>query len=207
MPIPPLSESETPVTEDPRGLFRIPVTGASPRGELIRRSPGKLPPKAGRLRDGPTLERKAAVSISTLSERTESGSLLSPRHRTESRRRLRLQLCGTRSRGWGWTCCRLRHAGCDSRCRARCGRVLVWEPPHRIVLSWDIGAGWKYDPELGTEVEVRFISEGPDTTRVELEHRRLERYGAQADTMRATFDSERGWSGILRAFAQAAAKA
>jgi uncharacterized protein YndB with AHSA1/START domain len=87
------------------------------------------------------------------------------------------------------------------------GRVLVWEPPHRIVLSWDIGADWKYDPKLGTEVEVRFISEGPDTTRVELEHRRLERYGAQADTMRATFDSERGWSGILRGFAQAAAKA
>jgi uncharacterized protein YndB with AHSA1/START domain len=87
------------------------------------------------------------------------------------------------------------------------GRVLVWEPPHRIVLSWDIGADWKYDPKLGTEVEVRFVSEGPDTTRVELEHRGLERYGAQAETMRATFDSERGWGGILRGFAQAAAKA
>jgi uncharacterized protein YndB with AHSA1/START domain len=86
------------------------------------------------------------------------------------------------------------------------GRVLVWEPPHRIVLSWDIGADWKYDPNLGTEVEVRFISEGPDTTRVELEHRRLERYGAQAETMQATFDSEGGWDGILRGFAQAAAR-
>ena len=86
------------------------------------------------------------------------------------------------------------------------GRVLVWEPPHRIVLSWDIDAAWKYDPKLGTEVEVRFISEGPRTTRVELEHRRLERYGAQAETMQATFESEGGWSGILRGFAQAAAK-
>jgi uncharacterized protein YndB with AHSA1/START domain len=86
------------------------------------------------------------------------------------------------------------------------GRVLVWEPPHRIVLSWDIGADWKYDPELGTEVEVRFISKGRDTTLVELEHRRLERYGAQAETMQATFDSERGWGGILQGFAQAAAK-
>ncbi|MPZ14974.1 MAG: ATPase [Chloroflexi bacterium] len=87
------------------------------------------------------------------------------------------------------------------------GRVLAWEPPHRIVLSWDIGADWQYDPTLGTEVEVRFISDGPDTTRVELEHRRLERYGAQAETMQATFDSERGWGGILRGFAQAAEKA
>ncbi len=86
------------------------------------------------------------------------------------------------------------------------GRVLVWEPPHRIVLSWDIGANWKYDPKLGTEVEVRFLSEGPDTTRVELEHRRLERYGAQAETMQATFDSERGWGGILQGFAQAATR-
>lgn len=86
------------------------------------------------------------------------------------------------------------------------GRVLVWQPPHRIVLSWDIGADWKYDPKLGTEVEVRFISEGADTTRVELEHRRLERYGAQAETMYATFDSEGGWDGILQGFAKAATK-
>jgi uncharacterized protein YndB with AHSA1/START domain len=74
-------------------------------------------------------------------------------------------------------------------------------------LSWDIGPDWKHDPKLGTEVEVRFISEGPDTTRVELEHRRLERYGAQAETMRTIFDSEGGWGGILLGLAQVAAKA
>jgi uncharacterized protein YndB with AHSA1/START domain len=85
------------------------------------------------------------------------------------------------------------------------GRVLIWEPPHRIVLSWDIGADWKYDPKLGTEVEVRFISEGAATTRVELEHRHLERYGVQTETMQKTFDSERGWGGILQGFAKAAA--
>ncbi len=87
------------------------------------------------------------------------------------------------------------------------GRVLVWEPPHRIVLSWDINADWKYDPELGTEVEVRFIAESSDTTRVELEHRKLERYEAKTETMRATFDSEGGWAGLLQLFAQAATKA
>lgn len=86
------------------------------------------------------------------------------------------------------------------------GRVLIWEPPHRIVLSWDIGADWKYDPKLGTEVEVRFIAESPNTTRVELDHRRLERYGTETQTMRATFDSEGGWDGILRGFAQVSAK-
>lgn len=86
------------------------------------------------------------------------------------------------------------------------GRVLVWEPPHRLVLSWDIGADWKFDPDLGTEVDVRFIAEGADRTRVELEHRRLERYADKAAEMRGIFDSEGGWSALLAAFAQAAAK-
>lgn len=86
------------------------------------------------------------------------------------------------------------------------GRVLVWAPPERIVLSWDIGADWKYDPTLGTEVELRFIAEGPGTTRVELEHRGLERYGAQAGTMQAAFDSEKGWGSLLAAYAEAAAR-
>ena len=87
------------------------------------------------------------------------------------------------------------------------GRVLVWEPPHRIVLSWDIDADWKSAPGLGTEVEVRFVPEGAGATRIELEHRRLERYGAKAEAMQGVFDSERGWSGILRGFAHAATKA
>ncbi|MDF2719971.1 MAG: hypothetical protein K0R28_6896 [Paenibacillus sp.] len=86
------------------------------------------------------------------------------------------------------------------------GRVLVWDPPYRLVLTWDIGSDWKYDPNLGTEVEIRFISESPDTTRVELEHRFLERYGAMVDTMQVTFDSEGGWGGILREYAKAAEK-
>lgn len=58
-------------------------------------------------------------------------------------------------------------------------RVLSWEPHTRLVLSWDITADWQYDPNLGTEIELRFIPEGKDGTRVELEHRRLHRYGAR----------------------------
>ena len=60
------------------------------------------------------------------------------------------------------------------------GSVLAWEPHTRLVLSWDINADWQYDPELKTEIEVRFIADGTNGTRVELEHRRLDRYGAQA---------------------------
>jgi uncharacterized protein YndB with AHSA1/START domain len=83
--------------------------------------------------------------------------------------------------------------------------VVTWEPPYRLVLSWDIGADWKSRPGLGTEVEVRFIAEGLDTTRVELEHRHLERYADKAAEMRGIFESERGWGMLLAAFAKAAA--
>jgi uncharacterized protein YndB with AHSA1/START domain len=85
------------------------------------------------------------------------------------------------------------------------GRVLAWEPPSRLVLSWQISADWQHDPDLKTEVEVRFIAEGKDGTRVELEHRHLDRYGARRDEMRGIFDSEGGWSGLLASFARAAA--
>jgi uncharacterized protein YndB with AHSA1/START domain len=84
------------------------------------------------------------------------------------------------------------------------GRVLSWEPQSRLVLSTEISADWQYDPKLKTEVEVRFISDGKDGTRVELEHRHLDRYGARRDEMRGIFDSEGGWSGLLASFARAA---
>jgi uncharacterized protein YndB with AHSA1/START domain len=84
------------------------------------------------------------------------------------------------------------------------GRVLVWEPPHRLVLAWEISAQWQHDPGLVTEVEVRFIAAGPRTTRVELEHRHLERYGDQAERMQSGIGSEGGWPSILKDFAAAA---
>jgi uncharacterized protein YndB with AHSA1/START domain len=84
------------------------------------------------------------------------------------------------------------------------GRVLSWEPHSRLVLSWEISADWQHDPTVKTEVEIRFISEGKDGTRVELEHRHLDRYGARREQMRGVFDSERGWSGLLASFACAA---
>jgi uncharacterized protein YndB with AHSA1/START domain len=87
------------------------------------------------------------------------------------------------------------------------GSVLVWEPPSRLVLSWDITADWQYDPELKTEIEIRFIAQGNDATRVELEHRRLDRYGARRDEMRRIFDSGGDWGRLLEMFGKAAASA
>src|SRR5262245_15478387 len=85
------------------------------------------------------------------------------------------------------------------------GRVLSWEPHSRLILSWDISADWQPDPTLKTEVEVRFIAEGDGGTRVELEHRHLDRYGARRDEMRRVFDTEGDWGRLLESFARAAA--
>lgn len=85
------------------------------------------------------------------------------------------------------------------------GSVLSWGPPARLVLSWDITADWLYDPDLKTEIEVRFIAERENATRVELEHRKLDRYGARRDEMRRIFETEGDWGRLLAAFAQTAA--
>jgi uncharacterized protein YndB with AHSA1/START domain len=82
------------------------------------------------------------------------------------------------------------------------GDVLAWEPPGRLVLAWRIGADFRFDPDLETEVEVRFIDTGDGFTRVELEHRRLERWGERAEAARASVDSAKGWPDVLEAFAR-----
>jgi len=71
------------------------------------------------------------------------------------------------------------------------GYVIAWQPPEALVLAWQINAEWQFDPELLTEVEVRFIAEGADTTRIELEHRYLERMGRKAAEVRNAVDSPR----------------
>jgi len=73
------------------------------------------------------------------------------------------------------------------------------------VLSWDISADWQPDPTLKTEIEVRFIPAGENVTRVEFEHRHLDRYGARRDKMRRIFDVEGDWGRLLALFARAAA--
>jgi uncharacterized protein YndB with AHSA1/START domain len=80
------------------------------------------------------------------------------------------------------------------------GYVISWQPPHGLVLAWQINADWQFDPDLITEVEVKFIAESGQTTRVELEHRLLERMGAKAAVARNAVDSPGGWTAILDNF-------
>lgn len=84
------------------------------------------------------------------------------------------------------------------------GKVLVWEPPLRLVLAWSIGSDWKYDAKLQSEVDIRFVAEAQNRTRIELEHRKLDQYGANAQMMKSIFESEGGWQGILQRYAEAA---
>jgi uncharacterized protein YndB with AHSA1/START domain len=79
-----------------------------------------------------------------------------------------------------------------------------WEPPTRLLLAWQIDASWRFNPKLLSEVEVTFAAEGAAVTRVELEHRDIERFGEAAESVRQAFDSPGGWSGLLESFASAA---
>jgi uncharacterized protein YndB with AHSA1/START domain len=83
------------------------------------------------------------------------------------------------------------------------GRVLAWEPPGRLVLAWQVTHEWGPQPDLAkaSEVEVRFMPVGADATRVEIEHRFLERHGAGAAAMRAAVDGPNGWPGMCDLYA------
>jgi uncharacterized protein YndB with AHSA1/START domain len=86
----------------------------------------------------------------------------------------------------------------------RWARVLAYEPPDRVVISWDISPRWQIesDPEKTSEVEVRFIAEAPERTRVELEHRNLDRHDEGWEAVREGVDSGDGWPLYLRRFAE-----
>ena len=77
----------------------------------------------------------------------------------------------------------------------RWARILVFEPPNRVVFSWDISPQWSIvtDPDMASEVEVRFHAETPQRTRVELEHRHLERHGLDWGAVARAVDAEEGW--------------
>lgn len=85
----------------------------------------------------------------------------------------------------------------------RWARVLAYEPPDRVVISWDINPYWQVetDPERTSEVEVRFIAESDDSTRVELEHRNIERHGDGWESVRDGVDADQGWPLYLARYA------
>jgi uncharacterized protein YndB with AHSA1/START domain len=86
----------------------------------------------------------------------------------------------------------------------RWARVLAYEPPNRVVISWDISPQWQIETDLEktSEVEVRFIAEAPDRTRVELEHRNLDRHGEGWQSGRDAVESEGGWPLYLGRYAE-----
>ncbi len=83
--------------------------------------------------------------------------------------------------------------------QADVGKIIVWDPPRRFVVTWDINSNWKPDTAISSEVEVKFIADGPNSTLVELEHRKFEQMGADAgEKMRKDVDG--GWPGMLDHF-------
>jgi DNA-binding transcriptional ArsR family regulator len=86
------------------------------------------------------------------------------------------------------------------------GLVTAWEPPGLFAVTWQIGADWKFHPDLVTTVTVRFTPDGPGRTRVVLEHGGLDAYAADAAAMRETFEADGAWTATLAAFATRAAR-
>lgn len=82
-------------------------------------------------------------------------------------------------------------------------RVLVFDPPRRLVFSWDIGPTWQLEPDPAntSEVEIRFVAESPDRTRVELEHRNLDRHGPGWNGVAEGVAGVQGWQLYLERFA------
>jgi uncharacterized protein YndB with AHSA1/START domain len=85
----------------------------------------------------------------------------------------------------------------------RWARVLAFEPPRRVVFSWDIGPTWQLEtePENASEVEVRFIAETSDRTRVELEHRNIDRHGPGWQAVADGVGHDQGWPLYLERYA------
>ena len=88
------------------------------------------------------------------------------------------------------------------------GQILVWEPPRRFVMAWQITPEWGYQPDLAqsSEVEVRFTPLGDGTTRVDLEHRNFERHGGGGATMATGVGGEGGWGALLQEYAKRVAQ-
>jgi len=84
------------------------------------------------------------------------------------------------------------------------GRVLVYDRPERIVLSWEISHDFRYDPSFQTEIEVRFVAESASRTRVELVHGRFDTYGPRSEAQLVLFEGEDAWTYVLVRYASVA---
>jgi uncharacterized protein YndB with AHSA1/START domain len=84
------------------------------------------------------------------------------------------------------------------------GKVIAWEPPKRFALTWQLTADYTFDPNFQTKVEVTFEAQGDKKTRVVLEHKNLDRYGADMEKVKGSVGGEGGWSGIMKLYAATA---
>jgi hypothetical protein len=82
------------------------------------------------------------------------------------------------------------------------GQVVVWDPPTRFVMAWQVTPTWQFEPDLAkcSEVEVKFTPSEDGTTWVELEHRHFDRHGDGSDNMRNQVDQPGGWGGLMELF-------
>jgi uncharacterized protein YndB with AHSA1/START domain len=90
----------------------------------------------------------------------------------------------------------------------RWARVLAYEPPDRVLLSWNISPQWQIetDPDKVSEWEVRFTAETAQRTRVEIEHRNLERHGEGWEGERDSVAGDQGWPLYLQRYADLLAR-
>lgn len=93
---------------------------------------------------------------------------------------------------------------CQDDTQCDIGKVLAWDPPRRLILGWQLDGDFRFAPDIVTEIEVGFSDLGDGSTRVDLEHRHLERFGDQAEAGRVRLDAPNGWGLILSLYAQAA---
>lgn len=87
------------------------------------------------------------------------------------------------------------------------GRVLTWDPPNHVAMSWHLNGAWRYDPDpaKASRVDVRFFAESAGVTRVELSHSELDRHGDDWTTLRDGISGEGGWPELLATYARTAA--
>ena len=90
---------------------------------------------------------------------------------------------------------------CEDGSECQWGKVLLWEPPERVILAWQLNPDFQYDPDTITEVELRFTAQSADATLVELEHRYLERFGERGKEMAEKVGAPNGWPDLLNIYA------
>jgi uncharacterized protein YndB with AHSA1/START domain len=85
------------------------------------------------------------------------------------------------------------------------GSVVAWEPTKKVVLSWHLQPDWSFAADMAraSEIVLEFVAEGPESTRVEFEHRHLQRHGAGWEKMREQVGAEGGWPMILKEYVKA----